>query len=132
MPDATHGACEGRRMQSIVDIIVSVALTMLAWPSPLARAWLTPAAHAAGVLAACVVVQLAYYTGSVLAWRQTLGMRLAGLRLSSAGEAPLTWVQGLKWGLVSAVLAPWYAIAPRSACSAAVAEKASGTRLAQV
>jgi len=132
MADVKPGNCDERRTQSIVDIVASVVVAMLAWPNPVARAMLTPAVHVAGVLAACVVVQLAYYTVSAMVWRQTLGMRLVGIRLASTGDEPLTRAQVLKWGLISALIAPWFAVAPGPACSAAVAEKASGTQVTSV
>jgi hypothetical protein len=68
---------------------------------------MSPAAHVAGVLATCLIVLFVYFGVFAAAWRQTLGMRLAGVRLESIeGDAP-TRAQGLKWGLVSAVVAPW-------------------------
>lgn len=128
----TDTACRARRMQSIVDILISIMLAMLIWPFPIARATLTPVVHVTGVLAACVIVQLGYFTISAIAWQRTLGMRLAGLTIESADGGPLARAQGVKWGLISAVIALWFAVAPDSACAAAVAEKASGTRVAQV
>jgi uncharacterized RDD family membrane protein YckC len=119
--------CKARRIQSAADVFMSVLLAMMIWPFPVARALMSPAAHVAGVLATCLIVLLVYFSVSAAAWRQTLGMRLAGVRLESIeGDAP-TRAQGLKWGLVSAVVAPWYIVAPASACSASIAERVSRT-----
>jgi uncharacterized RDD family membrane protein YckC len=116
-------------MQSLVDVFVSIVLAMLVWPFPVARAMLSPTVQVAGVLALCVCLQLAYYIVAAAIWRQTLGLRLAGLRLSSsAGGAP-TRAQVVKWAAISASLALWYAFAPRSACATGLAERLTATRV---
>lgn len=118
-----------RRAQSLIDMFISVFAAMLLWPFPIARAALTPAVHVAGVLATCVVAQLLYYAISAASWRRTVGMHLAGIRLASADGKPPRRGQAVMWGLISAVIAVWFAVAPSSACRAATAERASGTKV---
>lgn len=64
---------------------------------------MTPIAHVAGVLTLCVVALLGYHIVCVTLWRRTLGMRLAGLRLS-VGEEDRGHVPLLRWGAATAVL----------------------------
>jgi uncharacterized RDD family membrane protein YckC len=116
-----------RRAQSLLDIGVSVFAAMMVWPFPVARATLSPSVHVAGVIVTCVVVQLAYYAVCAALWRQTLGMRLSGIRLHAADGQPPTRGQGALWGLVSALLAVWFVASPSSAASASTAERLSGT-----
>ena len=124
MPDQDF---KSRRAQSLIDIFVSVFAAMMLWPFPVARATLSPPVHIVGVVVTCFVVQLVYFTVCAVVWHQTLGMRLAGIRVYAAdGESP-TRRQALLWGLVSALIAVWFAVAPRQAGSAAVAERVSAT-----
>jgi len=116
-----------RRAQSLIDIFVSVFAAMMVWPFPVARATLSPPIHVAGVLVTCFVVQLLYFCVCAVVWHQTLGMRLAGIRLHAQDGEPPTRTQSLSWGLVSALIAPWFAVAPGHADAAAVAERVSGT-----
>jgi len=121
--------CRIRRTQSGIDIVLSVLLAMMLWPFPVGRAMLSPAVHVLGVLITYGVVQVLYYAVSAVAWRQTLGMRLVGVRLRSADGAVPARRHALRWGLVSAVTAPWYVVAPRSACTARTAERFSRTTI---
>jgi len=116
-----------RRAQSLIDIFISVFAAMMVWPFPIARATLSPPIHVAGVLVTCVVVQLLYFSVCAVAWQKTLGMRLAGIRLSTPGGDSPTRRQALIWGLVSSLTAVWFAFAPSHAGSAAVAERVSAT-----
>lgn len=118
-----------RRAQSLIDIFISVFAAMMIWPFPVARATLTPPVHIVGVLVTCFVVQLLYFTVCAVVWHRTLGMRLAGIRVGGHDGEPPTRKQALLWGLVSALIAMWFAVAPRQAASAAVAERVSATRL---
>ncbi len=124
MPDKYSKA---RRAQSVIDVFVSVFAAMMLWPFPVARATLSPTVHVTGVLLTIVVVQVVYFAVCAVVWRQTLGMRLAGIRLSTPAGEPATRRQALLWGIVSAPLALWFAVAPKQACSAAVAERVSAT-----
>lgn len=125
-------SCAARRGQTIADVIVSVVIAMLVWPFPIARATLDPAAHFAGVLATCVLVQVVYFAATAALWRQTLGMRLIGARLETLDGGTPRRVSAVRWGVVSALLAPWHMLAPRSACKAAAAERMSGARLSRL
>jgi len=116
-----------RRVQSLIDIFVSVFAAMMLWPFPIARATLEPPIHIAGVLVTCFVVQLLYFSVCAVVWQRTLGMRLAGVRVRGRDGALPTRGQALVWGLVSALIAVWFAVAPRRAGSAAVAERVSAT-----
>lgn len=118
---------KGRRAQSLIDLFVSVFAAMMLWPFPVARATLSPPIHIAGVLATCFIVQLLYFAVCAVVWRQTLGMRLAGVRLYAHNGGSPTRPQALLWGLVSALIAVWFAVAPGQAGSAAVAERVSAT-----
>ena len=118
---------KARRTQSLIDIFMSVFIAMMLWPFPVARMWLSLPVHVAGVLLTCVFSGLLYYAISAAVWRKTLGMRLAGIKLESATEAQATWARATQWGLVSAIIAPWFVVAPRSACKAAFAERVSHT-----
>jgi len=118
---------KARRAQSLIDIFVSVFAAMMLWPFPVARATLAPPIHIAGVLVTCIVVQVLYYSVCAVVWQKTLGMRLAGIRVHGQdGETP-TRGQALLWGFVSALIAVWFAVAPRQAGSAALAERVSST-----
>ncbi len=121
-----HNA-KNRRAQSVIDIFISVFAAMMIWPFPVARATLSPSIHVLGVLVTCVVVQLLYFIVCAAAWQQTLGMRLAGVQLRAQGGESPTRGQALLWGLVSALIAVWFVVAPRQAGSAAVAERVSVT-----
>ena len=119
--------CKARRTQSLVDLLVSIVIAMLLWPFPVARAMLSPTIHVAGVLATCVIVQLVYFALSASVWSQTLGMRLVEVRLVSDDGEPVSRGRAVQWGLVSAVIAPWYVVAPSSACAASIAERTTRT-----
>lgn len=123
----TPAAPGSRRTQSLIDIFMSVVIAMMLWPFPVARMWLSPPVHVAGVLVTIALAQLVYYALSAAVWHRTLGMQLAGIQLGSTTGEPVTRVRALQWGLVSALIAPWFALAPRSASDAAVAERVSRT-----
>lgn len=116
-----------RRAQSLIDIFVSVFAAMMIWPFPVARATMTPAVHVSGVLLTIIVVQFVYFVVCAMIWQQTLGMRLADIRLRARDGEPPTRRQALIWGLVSAPIALWFSVAPGQAGSAAVAERVSAT-----
>jgi len=116
-----------RRAQSLIDIFISVFAAMMLWPFPVARATLAPPVHIAGVLVTCVAAQLLYYSVCAVVWQRTLGMRLAGVRVYAHDGAQVTRGQALVWGLVSALIAVWFAVAPKQAGSVAFAERVSAT-----
>lgn len=116
-----------RRAQSLIDIFVSVFAAMMLWPFPIARAALSLPVHVAGVLVSCFIVQLAYFSVCAVVWNRTLGMRLAGIGVYAHNGGSPTRRQALLWGLISALIAVWFAVAPRQAGLASVAERASAT-----
>lgn len=116
-----------RRLQSVVDIVVSIVLAMLVWPFPIARATLSVPAQLTGICVVILVVQLLYFAGSTAVWQHTLGMRMAGVRLAGIGESPVSRGQAVRWAVVSSLLAYWFTVAPSQATRVALAERVSGT-----
>jgi len=120
---------QARRLQSIIDSAASVVMAMLLWPFPIARVMLQPAVHVVAVLLVIVVVQFVYFAVASALWARTLGMRLAGLRLAAADGGGGTRTARVRWGLVSAAVAPWFVVAPRSAGVGGAPERWSGMRV---
>lgn len=92
----------GVRCATGLDVGIVVVLAMLLWPFPLARANLSPSAHAAAIAVWVVFALCAYQVAVLTRSGRSLGMYLSGLRLSHSSPGGsgriLRWAIG--WTLV--------------------------------
>ena len=81
-----------------MDAVVSLILTMLAWPFPVARATLPLGVHAAGIVGTLLLVDVAYHALAAKIWGRTLGMYYYDLGLSGP-ERPFSFAASLAWAV---------------------------------
>lgn len=93
------------RQQTLTDVVLSLVLTALVWPFPLARANMSVIAQVVAILVAWQIVQSAYFAVAAGIWGQTGGMRLAGLSLMDADAREATRSQRVRWGAIAGALA---------------------------
>jgi len=104
-PVGAAPAAAARRSQSAIDCGAALVLAMLAWPFPLARAVLPPAAHVVSVLIFWYAVQIAYFTVTMALWGATAGTRLLGLVVVTPEGLTPGRRQRVLWGALSGVTA---------------------------
>ncbi|MBE0475870.1 MAG: hypothetical protein IBX62_02065 [Coriobacteriia bacterium] len=82
----------------LLDGLVSLAVTMLAWPFPVMRAAVPVPAHAVALLATLMLVDMTYRGLAARLWGRTLLMYVYDLALSGP-ERPFPPSISLAWGL---------------------------------
>ena len=99
-----------QRKRALIDAGAGLALTMLLWPFPLARATLSPLVNVVSVLIAWGVVNVVYHLVCARVWRRTAGTHLLGLSLcgkAAAANDPCVALDdrtALKWGVAAGAL----------------------------
>lgn len=123
---APFATCRRRVLQSGIDAFVAVVLGMLVWPFPIARATMTPFAQVVGIVVVIAAAQSVYFMATSALYGQTLGMRLAGMRLRSQDAARPTRWRVACWAAASSAIVWWFIVSPKAACRAQLAERLSG------
>ena len=101
-----------RRAQAAIDSGAALALAMLAWPFPLARAALPPVVHVLSVLVFWQLVQVGYLTLAMTVWGTTAGLSVVGLEVVDPAGAAIPKRRRALWGALSGLLADVRVVAP--------------------
>jgi hypothetical protein len=109
-----------RRKLALIDSGTSLVIAMLAWPFPLARAYLPVWAIIAGVLVFWQVIQVLYHLVAIGFWGATGGMALLGLELCGEGSAGGRPPGRAAWSALEGLLCAVFAIVPGLSVSRAL------------
>ena len=98
------------RWRALIDVGMTLVITMLMWPFPIARAMLAPLTNVLLLLTSWAVISVLYHVVCARVWRRTAGMYLLGLSLCDAnGPAdecpPVDNRTALRWGFIAGLLA---------------------------
>ncbi len=109
MPNSTHSTAltpAEQRKRALIDAGVSLVLTMLLWPFPIARAMLAPAVNVLGILLLWGMVSILYHVLCARFWRKTAATHLLGYSLadSSGSGSGVDDAQALRWGIAAGTL----------------------------
>jgi uncharacterized RDD family membrane protein YckC len=115
-----------RRVQTAIDSGAALLLTILVWPFPLARAMLPVVVNVVSILVLWQLIQIAYFTVTMMVWGATAGTHLTGLRVVAVdGSAPSPRQRAL-WGALSGLVAVGRVIVPVRLGERGLPEKAAG------
>jgi uncharacterized RDD family membrane protein YckC len=113
-PSGSLASVSARRRQTAIDVGASLALAILAWPFPLARASLSIPVHVVAVLAFWQIVQVGYYVATMGTWGRTGGLHLMGLRVVTEDGVAPGRASAVRWGALSGLLAAPRLVTPAS------------------
>jgi uncharacterized RDD family membrane protein YckC len=114
----------------LIDSGTALVIAMLAWPFPIARAYLPVPIIIVSVLVFWQLIQVLYHVITVGFWGATGGMRLLGMSLEGRGGERASSSAARSWALWQGLTCVLVAVAPRAMATGVLSpERRSGTVL---